>query len=453
MHIRSTLTGLALSGWALSAQATNGMNMEAWGAQSGGMGGAAFALDTGNSAVMNNPATLGLRPGQRSDLGLGLTLLMPDVQASHPMSKSRDSDGTAYWMPTLSYMRRQGDWAYGAALLAQGGMGTEYGKGAQLFAMGCPSSVTGPCTPADRVPMSGREIRSEVGFGRLMFPLAWNANERLSLAAQLDLAWAGMDLRMDMDGQTLAGMMSQGLVGGSLLAGLPPSIDYARFDFSDGNPMTGKAKSYGWGYKLGAVWRLHESLSLGAAYHAKTRMGDMRTRDATLEVNGMPLQGKLKVLDFQWPETYGLGLAYTGPGAWSFAGDVKRIRWSDAMADFRMHFTHGASGSDIAVRMPQNWKDQTVLALGVEYRPRPGLALRAGYNHARNPVPDSTLNPLFPAIVETHYTLGLGYRLDGHRSLATSLAWSPEVSRRNAQGITSHHRQATLRLNYNHSFD
>lgn len=440
------LGAIALSGWAMGAHATNGMNMEAWGAKSGGMGGAAYAFDAGNSAVMNNPATLGLKAPGKADLGLGLTLLMPDVNASHPVAGSQDSDGTAYWMPTLSYIRRQGDLSYGVAMLAQGGMGTEYGSGSSLFAYGTASDgVTA-------VPMSGEDIRSEVGFGRLMFPLAWNASERLTLAGQIDLAWASMDLRMDMDGQTLAGMMGQGLVSGSLAGYLPPTIDYARFDFSDGNPMTGKARSYGWGYKLGALWRVNDQFRVGAAYHAKTRMGDMKTDDATLSVNGGPMNGTLRVIDFQWPETYGLGLAYDGGGAWSWAADIKRIRWSDAMADFRMSFVDGNSGLGIDVTMPQNWKDQTVVALGVQYKLNPNLALRAGINHADNPVPDATLNPLFPAIVETHYTLGVGYRLDPARTIAASIALAPEVSRTNAQGITSSHSQATLRVNYNHGF-
>ncbi|OYY94286.1 MAG: hypothetical protein B7Y41_08180 [Hydrogenophilales bacterium 28-61-23] len=437
------LGALALTGWVLGAHATNGMNMEAWGAKSGGMGGTAYAFDTGNSAVMNNPATLGLKPAGKSDLGLGLTLLMPDVNASHPVAGSRDSDGTAYWMPTVSWIKRQDDLSYGVAMLAQGGMGTEYGAGSTLFAGGL-SSLGAP------VAMSGQEIRSEVGFGRVMFPLAWNARADLILAGQLDLVWGSMDLQMDMDGQTLAGMMGQGLVSGSMLATLPAPIDYARFDFSDDNAMTGKAKSYGWGYKLGALWRVSDSVKLGAAYHAKTRMGDMKTEDATLSVNGGPMHGTLKVVDFQWPETYGLGVAYEGAGPWSWAADVKRIVWSGAMANFHMNFI--SNGMVLDVTMPQNWKDQTVVALGAQYKLSPSVALRVGYNHASNPVPDATLNPLFPAIVESHYTLGIGCRLDPARTVAASIALAPEVSQTNAQGITSRHSQATVRVNFNHSF-
>jgi long-chain fatty acid transport protein len=449
MRNLNKLMALALSGCAINAHATNGMNMEAWGAKSGGMGGAAYAFDTGNSAVMNNPATLGLKAPGEADIGIGLTLLTPDVSANAgPVSAN--SDGTAYWMPTLSYIRRQGDLAMGVAMLAQGGMGTEYGVGSPLFAFG-------PASDGVMRNMSGQEIRSEVGFGRLMFPLAWNARPDLTLAAQLDLVWGSMDLQMDMDGQTLVGMMTPpSLVTGTLSLPDPSTnrYDYARFDFSDNNAMTGKARSYGWGYKIGGLWRVNKHFKLGATYHAKTRMGDMTTDDAVMTASGsfgtIPMPGQIKVLDFQWPETYGLGIAYEGGGAWSWAADVKRIRWSDAMKNFSLRFSN-ASG-DLNITMPQNWKDQTVLALGVQYKLSPGLALRAGYNHAANPVPDSTLNPLFPAIVESHYTVGLGYRIDQADSVAASLAYAPEVQRTSAMGITSSHGQATLRVNYNHSF-
>jgi long-chain fatty acid transport protein len=46
-------------------------------------------------------------------------------------------------------------------------------------------------------PLSGDEIRSEVGVGRLMFPLIYRASDALSLAAQIDLVWATMDVKMD----------------------------------------------------------------------------------------------------------------------------------------------------------------------------------------------------------------------------------------------------------------
>lgn len=104
---RPTLTALAaalLGTLALPAAATNGMNLEAYGAKAGGMGGASFAYENGNSALMNNPATLGLRQDGQN-LGLGLTVLMPDVKTMiGPMTFP--SGGDQYLMPSISYIRK-----------------------------------------------------------------------------------------------------------------------------------------------------------------------------------------------------------------------------------------------------------------------------------------------------------------------------------------------------------
>ena len=432
--------------------ATNGMNLEAYGAKAGGMGGAAFAYDSGNSAVMNNPATLILKPSGQGDFGLGLTLLAPDVSSNHPQAGSVASDATAYWMPTIGYMQRRGDLAYGVALLAQGGMGTEYGAGSSLFAGG--RSAAG-----NPVALSGEDIRSELSFGRVMFPLAWQATDRLSLAGQVDLVWGGLDLRMDMDGQTIAGMMGAGLVSGGLagaLGGLG-DLHFARFDFSDHSAITGAAKGYGTAYKLGALFKASDKLNLGVTYHSRTYIGDLKSDHARIQADGSlgsaSMNGTIRVVNFQWPETYGIGLAYTANEQWMWAADIKHIGWSSAMKNFQLSFTDAGSGQSLNVSMPQNWKDQTVYAIGAQYKPTPALALRVGFNVASNPVPDNTLNPLFPAIVERHYTAGIGYRLNRASSVDAAMTVAPEAVATNpVTGITSNHSQMSLRVNYSHAF-
>ena len=210
---------------ATHAYATNGMNLEAYGAKAGGMGGASFGYDSGNSAVMNNPATLGLKPDGRTDFGIGLTLLMPDVASRHPMAGESASSGDTYYMPSVSWMHRAAPLTWGAAVLSQGGMGTEYGVGSSLFAGGRDSA-------GNPTALSGEDIRSEVGVGRVMFPLAYQVNDALSVAAQLDIVWATMDVRMDIDGQTFcllaAGTPGVGSVSGSLLGAMPPATDQLR---------------------------------------------------------------------------------------------------------------------------------------------------------------------------------------------------------------------------------
>ncbi len=57
--------------------------------------------------------------------------------------------------------------------------------------------------------LSGKDIRSEVGVGRLMFPISYNLTDNTTIGASADFVWASMDLQMDMDGMHF-GMMETG---------------------------------------------------------------------------------------------------------------------------------------------------------------------------------------------------------------------------------------------------
>lgn len=435
------------------AQATNGMNLEAYGAKAGGMGGASFAYDSGNSGVMNNPATLGLKPDRTSDFGLGLTLLNPDVASRHPMAGESASSGNLYAMPSISWIHRAGAWTYGFGLLAQGGMGTEYGAGSRLFAGGLDSS-------GNPTALSGEEVRSEVGVGRVMFPLGYRVDDALSVAVQLDVVWATMDVKMDIDGHTFGQMLADtpgiGRASGSLLAAMPPAtVNYARFDFSDSNDFSGKARGWGYAGKLGFVYRLNDALSIGGAYHSKTAIDDLKADGAIVKIGTslgtQTMTGRIAVVNFQWPETYGIGVSWRATPKLMLVADVKHIAWADAMKDFTLRFETG--GASMTSVMTQNWKNQTVHMVGGQYMLRPDFALRAGINVASNPVPDGTLNPLFPAVVKNHVTAGIGWRLGGGHSIAASAAYAPEVEQANPNtGIASRHSQYVWRFNYNYNY-
>jgi len=58
-----------------------------------------------------------------------------------------------------------------------------------------------------------------------------------------------------------------------------------------------------------------------------------------------------------------------------------------------------------------DWKDAVMVRLGAEYVLNEDVTLRGGYAYGSNPVPSSTIFPVFPAIVENHITLGGSYKL------------------------------------------
>jgi long-chain fatty acid transport protein len=102
--------------------------------------------------------------------------------------------------------------------------------------------------------------------------------------------------------------------------------------------------------------------------------------------------------------------------------------------------------------MPQNWKNQTALQVGLAYKTNEALTLRAGANISKNPIPDAYMNALFPAIVENHYTVGAGYAFTNQSSMDISFAYAPEVEATNGSGITVTHYQTNGQVMYSYRF-
>ncbi len=452
MRLTRIVASMTLAGLAGSAYATNGMNMEGYGPIAAGMGGTSMAYDNGTAAMMNNPATLGLgADGNRLDVALGF--LGPDVSArcngAPCTGMNASSGGDAYYMPAVGWTRKSGSLTYGVGMFAQGGMGTEFDAGGWIGM-------------ADGLPQ-----RSELGVGRLIAPVAFNVNPDFTIGGSLDFVWAMLDLRMAMpigDGSYGMSSMVTAASGnlatqlGNMAMGAPNSI--ARLDFSDGNDFTGKAKGYGLAGKLGFTYRINPMLTLGGSYHSKTDLGDLKTGSsaASFIVDGdasHAVPGKLTVRDFQWPETYGLGVAIQASPRLLVALDYKRINWEDVMKNFTMTYSTGMPGMDGSATfvMAQNWEDQDVFQIGVSYKATDALTLRAGASFSDNPIPDATMHYLFPAIVENHYTVGLGYAIDPTSDVNFSLQHAPEVTQTNPNfGYTVSHEQTSFQLMYSKRF-
>ncbi len=448
----------------LSVFATNGMNMEGYGPIATAMGGASMAYDNGTAAMANNAATLGLaEEGNRVDVAIGV--LSPDITSE---AYQQDSSATQFLMPAMGWANKSGSLAYGAGVFAQGGMGTEYDV-----------MLPDGSTSTDR---------SEVGVGRFIIPVAYNVNEQLTVGGSLDYVWASMDLQMTAPASMLGGMVSGGTMapflapytsGGMIIPvgdAAAPAGTYGRFDFSDGSDYKGEAKGAGFAPKLGLTYKVMPALTVGFNYQGKTAMSDLETGDSSATMTfynvmtpggatDVPLTGKVAVKDFQWPQTFALGMAYQASDALMVVADIKQIGWSGVMEDFKMTFTTdagstaaintmtggSASSYTLDVTMPQDWEDQTVIQLGAAYKLTPAMTGRVGINRADNPVPDDTVNPLFPAIVKSHYTAGVGYDINTAQAVNFSFTYAPEMKVTGTTGTISH-SQMNWQLMYSHKF-
>lgn len=441
--------------------ATNGMNMEGYGPVSTALGGASFAFDNGTAAVINNPATLSLMPG-RSRLDIALGILGPKVTATNPLGQEARSKSTAFFMPAFGYTERTGAFTYGLGVFGQGGMGCQY-DGSTWRGLGF-----------------GLENQTEVSVGRMIAPLSWKVSEQLSVAATVDFIWAGMDLKMAMSGAQFFDLMTTQQFGrasgtiaqgfGEILRSMPPgtSVDYAYFNFANGNPFTGAAKGYGYAGKVGLVYQPTPELAFGLTYHSQTEISDLKAPGHSISfqlnvpgMGAMPqvLAGDIRVRGFEWPAMLGVGVAWHPAGRWSFVADVREVFWKEVMSAFNMSFVAADAGSNgnfagqtLDATLFQSWKNQTIVQGGVSFLATKALTLRLGGNICTDQIPDKYLNCLFPATIERHLTGGFSYRVDEHSTFDWSASYGFKTTRTNGYGITVSHQQTNTQLMYSYRF-
>ncbi|MEA1915414.1 MAG: outer membrane protein transport protein [Campylobacterota bacterium] len=229
-----------------------------------------------------------------------------------------------------------------------------------------------------------------------------------------------------------------------------PILQYGSLgiNYNNGVASVGMGESHDFqlGFNLGAAYRISD-FTLGLMYKSKI---DMKYKDQ-LSVAMQGFGVNYTNDELSTPEEFGLGISYVLDNH-TIAIDYKQIKWSKAKGY-----------KDFA------WSDQNVVAVGYEYAVDK-WALRAGYNHASNPISDqglagtlvNTMNLLgFPAVVETHMSVGGRYAINEKTSidlayvhvpkktLSYKISNAPFPGERN---ITTTHGQSSFSMQLNHKF-
>jgi len=127
-------------------------------------------------------------------------------------------------------------------------------------------------------------------------------------------------------------------------------------------------------------------------------------------------------IDMTLPQTIAMGASYKPVPGWTLAVEGGWMQWSKAEdvmpfklvngdnANLNLLINGSLSDAGFTYTFPLAWKDSYIAKVGVE-RAFGGNALRAGFIHGGNPVPDNTIFITFPAIVENSLTVGGTVRL------------------------------------------
>lgn len=394
-------TALALSLLSpLPALATNGYFQHGYGVKSQGMAGVGIALPQDALAAAHNPAGQAFL-GNRVDLGL--TWFRPkrsaEVIGNPAISGSYDANGTRnFFMPEFGYVTQLSpELAAGVAVYGNGGMNTDYANN--------PFGGFGSTGPL--------YMNLEQLF--ISPALSWKLNPQHAFGIAANLGY-----------QRFSAKGLQAFIGSS----------------SDPLNLTnrGTDSSTGFGVRLGWTGQVLPTLTLGATWASKVRMGRFDKYQGLFAEQG----------DFDVPANYGVGAAWQASNDLTLALDVQRIEYSDVKS----------VGNPIANLLAGNplgsgngggfgWRDVTATKLGMSYVYRPGLTLRAGYSRNTQPIPaDQTMfNIIAPGVIKQHLSLGGTWKLGASElSVAYTRAFKNTVFGANSIPAPYAGGEANLRL-------
>lgn len=430
-----TLCALVLT--ASTAMATNGMETLAWGARAAGMAGVDLAVATDATAINTNPAGLTQLQGHRIDFGA--SLLFPTL---HFKNEYNDEDGNfqVFPMPMVSYAYRfEGvPLAVGLGIFAQGGMGADF--------------------ELEHPILGKQDYQSQLAYAKIAPAIAYQPHKVISIGLAFNFGYAMMGMKMpySVHPSIMKGTAQKGsgtLVYGTLFESM------LGYDELTALAELENATAYGFGGKAGILLAPHDKVKIGLAYTLESNL--TFTGKATMDMQGQFNDAMPKMIDafslmpsvgspeeaqqaiadffaandidpargyqaeydaeiqFAWPQKAGIGIAVTPAEQWLVGLDVNWINWSKTMDKFKMTMKNGDNkninnmiGSDeVETEIPLDWEDQITLSVGAQYEFLKGAFARLGYNYGKNPVPDTTVFPVFPAIVEHHVALGGGYNV------------------------------------------
>ena len=211
-------------------------------------------------------------------------------------------------------------------------------------------------------------IKSELKTINLNPSIAWKVNDALSLGAGLSLQYAEA---------TLTNLSAAGLV-------------------------TIKGDDYGWGFNLGALWKLGEATRLGLAYRSEVDY----TLEGSVTFSGAPGLNGPVTADATMPDSASLSLFHKLDERWDVLADVTWTGWSD-FDELRIVRTTGA----LVGVTPENWRDTWRYSVGANYRYSERVTLRGGVAFDQRAASDAFRTARIPDEDRTWLALGAQYRV------------------------------------------
>lgn len=363
------------------AFATNGIIQAGNGMVAHGLGGAGLSNAGEASAGMDNPALI----GQTGDsISVAWSMFMPDREVEQPAITGGAlvvSDSNMFAIPQVAFTSKiNNDMSWGLMAYAMGGMNTNYRT--NVFGGGSPEGVN----------LQGMIIAPTVSY-------AFNKN--VTAGASLLIGYSNMT------GRNLFG--AYGMPNGT---------------FDD--------TAVGYGVKLGVDAKVADGISVGAMIQPQMQMDEFTGFKTFLNNFGYTGDASIPL-----PLEVGVGGKFAVGKSMDIVADILFYQWS---------------GNEVFEFF--GWEDQIVYKVGLEFRPSDKLALRVGFNYAESPIKGDNqtapipafggatanaayANYLFPAITESHITVGASYKMDKNLTISGYYLHAPEATQTDTTGTAA----------------
>jgi long-chain fatty acid transport protein len=390
--IKSCFIFLAFTFFAGNVWATNGMIPHGFGTKSKGMAGAGLAMPQGPMTASGNPAG-GVWIDSGYEVGAALFSPRREITEYNPatgmgggfvLPGNYESGSDYHVVPFFARNWRLGsDRAFTLAVYGAGGMNTDYS------------------TP----PWNGGAAPTGIDLKQLFIAPTYS---------------------MKINPKTSVGVAPVIAMQAFAARGLQPFVPHS----VDGTNLTnnGHDIAYGLGLRLGFQTQLTPDLAFAGAYTTQINMSEFD------DYRGLfPNSGEL-----DYPSTIRLGLAYKMSSKSALVLDVDHIFYSkvDAIGRSLTRLANCPSigGADASYCFGGangpgfGWDDMTVVKLGYQWQTSNDWTWRVGVSHGKNPIQQTTLNTLAPAVIETHLTFGFTKKLANKGELNFAMMYAPEES-------------------------
>lgn len=485
-------------------KAQNGTRMIGFDAMSMGRAGTSIGVFDSYELMMTNPA--GLSFLEKSSVNVNLSLMSPKV---HFQNGLNDADGNKnlFPLPAAGYVHKSANktskYTWGIGLFTQGGMGADFSQHNELyrdqtFALNAANQTYYPVKGA----YTAEDYHSKFAVMQAGPSFAYRFNDKFSGGISLHLVYSTMEFKMPF-GLNPSIMKGQpdgmpGMTFGQLFSMSPSSGGFgyneviASADMHDLNTIS-------WGGKIGLAYKVNDKLSFGLNYTLPTKL-DYKNGKATMDMSkqfedamgraivgfyqnpgtqGASLQTAMNAVGgnfagmgidlskgvaaaydlgvaMKLPMTVGYGMSYKASPKFRLALDMEWVNWAKAFDKMEINLSNGTSANvnkmigspAFTMDFPLNWKNTVIVKVGGEYALSKPFTLRLGYAYGSNPVPETTVFPIFPAIVVNHLTFGGSYIFNEKFMLSAAIesALNNKVTATNPSGVQSEFSGSTSQL-------